>query len=200
MEAEVSGLTGLAKGERDPEHRLTHRDGYCDRRWDTRAGTIDLAIPRVRNGSYFPSLPEPRRRAECALLAVVQEGYVAGVSTQRVDDLVRGPGHRIPVAVVEEISEVEELSGNPPRRRSITKVEHRDGMATGDPGDAWRHTAWWPSGAACPKSHGRLAQLLASPMRAGRPGTELTPHIGTAHPIDVKGEGRSAKWQCQPPE
>ena len=92
MEAEVSGLTGLPKGERDPEHRLTHRNGYRDRRWDTRVGTIDLAIPRVRDGSYFPSLLEPRRRAERALLAVVQEAYVSGVSTRRVDDLVRALG------------------------------------------------------------------------------------------------------------
>ena len=92
MEAEVSGLTGLPKGERDPEHRLTHRNGYRDRRWDTRVGTIDLAIPRVRDGSYFPSLLEPRRRAERALLAVVQEAYVSGVSTRRVDDLVQALG------------------------------------------------------------------------------------------------------------
>ena len=82
MEAEVSELTGLPKGERDPEHRLTHRNGYRERRWDTRVGTIDLAIPRVRDGCYFPSLLEPRRRAERALLAVVQEAYVSGVSTQ----------------------------------------------------------------------------------------------------------------------
>jgi len=92
MEAEVSGVTGLAKGERDPEHRQTSRNGYRDRRWDTRVGTIDLAIPRVRDGSYFPSLLEPRRRAERALLAVVQEAYVSGVSTRRVDDLVRDLG------------------------------------------------------------------------------------------------------------
>jgi transposase-like protein len=92
MEAEVSELTGLAKGERDPERRLTHRNGYRERRWDTRVGTIDLAIPRVRDGSYLPSLLEPRRRTERALLAVVQEAYVAGVSTRRVDDLVRAMG------------------------------------------------------------------------------------------------------------
>jgi putative transposase len=92
MEAEVSELTGLPKGERDPEHRLTHRNGYRDRRWDTRVGTIGLAIPKVRDGSYFPSLLEPRRRAERALLAVVQEAYVLGVSTRRVDDLVRALG------------------------------------------------------------------------------------------------------------
>jgi putative transposase len=92
MEAEVSELTGLAKGERDPERRLTHRNGYRDRRWDTRVGTIDLAIPRVRDGSYLPSLLEPRRRVERALLAVVQEAYVLGVSTRRVEDLVEALG------------------------------------------------------------------------------------------------------------
>jgi len=92
MEAEVTELTGVPHGERDPERRLTRRNGYRDRRWDTRVGTVGLAIPRVRDGSYFPSLLEPRRRAERALLAVVQEAYVSGVSTRRVDDLVRALG------------------------------------------------------------------------------------------------------------
>lgn len=92
MEAEVAEVTGAAKGERNPEARLTHRNGYRDRRWDTRAGTISLAIPKVRDGSYFPSLLEPRRRTERALLAVVQEAYLLGVSTRRVDDLVRALG------------------------------------------------------------------------------------------------------------
>lgn len=92
MEAEVTELTGLPHGERDPERRLTRRNGYRDRRWDTRVGTVELAIPRVRDGSYFPSLLEPRRRAERALAAVVQEAYVSGVSTRRVDDLVRALG------------------------------------------------------------------------------------------------------------
>ena len=92
MEAEVTGLTGAAKGERAPDRRLTSRNGYRDRRWDTRVGTIGLAIPKVRDGSYFPSLLEPRRRAERALLAVVQEAYVLGVSTRRVEDLVEALG------------------------------------------------------------------------------------------------------------
>jgi transposase-like protein len=92
MEAEVTELTGVPKGERAPDRRLTQRNGYRDRRWDTRVGTIDLAIPRVRDGSYFPSLLEPRRRAERALLAVIQEAYVLGVSTRRVDDLVQSLG------------------------------------------------------------------------------------------------------------
>jgi transposase-like protein len=92
MEAEVSELTGVPRGERNPEARLTHRNGYRERRWDTRVGTIDLAVPRVRDGSYLPSLLDPRRRTERALLAVVQEAYVLGVSTRRVDDLVRALG------------------------------------------------------------------------------------------------------------
>ena len=92
MEAEVTELTGVAHGVRDPEHRLTSRNGYRERRWDTRAGTVELAIPKVRDGSYFPSLLEPRRRAERALLAVVQEAYVLGVSTRRVEDLVEALG------------------------------------------------------------------------------------------------------------
>jgi putative transposase len=92
MEAEVTELTGVAKGERAPDRRLTQRNGYRERRWDTRVGTIDLSIPRVRDGSYFPSLLEPRRRAERALLAVVQEAYLLGVSTRRVDDLVQSLG------------------------------------------------------------------------------------------------------------
>jgi putative transposase len=92
MEAEVTERTGVPHGERDPEHRLTRRNGYRERRWDTRVGTLELAIPRVRDGSYFPSLLEPRRRAERALLAVVQEAYVLGVSTRRVEDLVDALG------------------------------------------------------------------------------------------------------------
>ena len=92
MEVEVTALTGVPKGERDPERRLTNRNGYRERRWDTRVGTIALSIPKVRDGSYFPSLLEPRRRAERALLSVVQEAYVAGVSTRRVEGLVEALG------------------------------------------------------------------------------------------------------------
>ena len=92
MEAEITEVTGVPHGERDPERRLTRRNGYRERRWDTRVGTVDLAIPRVRDGSYFPSLLEPRRRAERALLAVIQEAYVHGVSTRRVEDVVEALG------------------------------------------------------------------------------------------------------------
>ena len=91
MEAEISSQIGAVRSERSAD-RATHRNGYRARPWDTRVGTIELAIPRVRDGSYFPSLLEPRRRAERSLLAVVCEAYVAGVSTRRVDDLVRSLG------------------------------------------------------------------------------------------------------------
>ncbi len=89
MSAEASAAAGAAYGERSTE-RTNHRNGYRERRWDTRAGSIDLAIPKLRTGSYFPSwLLEQRRRAERALTAVVAQAYVEGVSTRRVDDLVR---------------------------------------------------------------------------------------------------------------
>ncbi len=91
MEAEVEAMTGAERGERSPE-RITHRNGYRDRPWDTRVGTLDLRIPKVREGSYFPSLLEPRRRSERALLAVVQQAYVEGVSTRRVEDLIQALG------------------------------------------------------------------------------------------------------------
>jgi putative transposase len=85
MELEVSELIGAAHGERTPD-RATHRNGYRPRQWDTRAGTIELEIPKLRRGSYFPhGLLEPRKRGEQALLSVVQQAYVCGVSTRRVD-------------------------------------------------------------------------------------------------------------------
>ena len=92
MGAEVDALAGAGFGERRPE-RTNRRNGYRERRWDTRLGTIDLRIPKLRQGSYFPDwLLEPRRRAERALTAVVAEAYVLGVSTRRVDELVQTLG------------------------------------------------------------------------------------------------------------
>ena len=103
MEAEVSELVGAARGERAPEERLTHRNGYRARPWATRAGEIELAIPKIRRGSYFPSFIEPRRRAEQALVSVVQEAYVAGVSTRKVDQVVESLGLRISKSEVSRI-------------------------------------------------------------------------------------------------
>jgi transposase-like protein len=91
METEVAGLIGAERHERSGE-RTAYRNGTRLRTWDTRMGTIELAIPKIRPGTYFPSLLQPRRRAEHALLAVVQEAYVHGVSTRKVDDLMRALG------------------------------------------------------------------------------------------------------------
>jgi transposase-like protein len=91
MELEVGGLTGAARGERSAE-RVNQRNGYRDRVWETRAGSVELKIPKLRKGSYFPGFLEPRRLAEKALTAVIQEAYVQGVSTRSVDDLVQAMG------------------------------------------------------------------------------------------------------------
>jgi putative transposase len=104
MEAEVTELIGAAHGERTPD-RATHRNGYRARRWDTRAGEIELQIPKLRRGSYFPSFLEPRRRSERALLNVVQQAYVTGVSTRKVDQLVESLGLRISRSEVSRIAQ-----------------------------------------------------------------------------------------------
>ena len=91
MELEVGELTGAAHGERSPE-RLNQRNGYRERDWQTRVGTVELRVPKLRRGAYFPAFLEPRRTAEKALTAVIQEAYVQGISTRSVDDLVRAMG------------------------------------------------------------------------------------------------------------
>jgi transposase-like protein len=107
MEAEVDALCGASHGERHPE-RVNRRNGYRERPWDTRSGTIDLALPKLREGSYFPGwLLTPRKRSEQALVATIADAYLAGVSTRRVDKLVRTLG-------IEGISksEVSRLAGS----------------------------------------------------------------------------------------
>ena len=91
MALETDGLCGAGPGERSPE-RVNHGNGYRERRWETRAGTLDLRIPKLRKGSYFPAFLEARKTAEKALVAVVQEAYVQGVSTRSVDELVKAMG------------------------------------------------------------------------------------------------------------
>jgi putative transposase len=103
MEIEVAQQIGAARGERRPDDRATHRNGYRAREWQTRAGTVELQIPKLRQGSYFPSFLEPRRRSEQALLAVIQQCYVCGVSTRRVDQLVESLGLRVSKSEVSRI-------------------------------------------------------------------------------------------------
>ena len=88
MDIEVAAVCGARHNERSPD-RENQRNGYRPRQWDTRAGTIGLNIPKLRKGSYFPTFLEPRRTAEKALMAVIQEAYIHGVSTRAVNDLVR---------------------------------------------------------------------------------------------------------------
>lgn len=104
MESEISELIGAERGERRPDDRATHRNGYRPRRWDTRAGEIELQIPKIRQGSYFPSFLQPRKRSEQALVSVVQQAYVCGVSTRRVDQLVESLGLRISKSEVSRIA------------------------------------------------------------------------------------------------
>jgi len=91
MEIEVGGMTGAGYGEKSPT-RLAQRNGHRERDWHTRAGTVELRIPKLRKGSYFPGFLEPRRMAEKALTAVIQEAYIQGISTRSVDDLVKALG------------------------------------------------------------------------------------------------------------
>src|SRR5215207_5813692 len=91
MELEVGSLTGAGFGEKSAD-RLAQPNGYRDRIWETRAGMVELRIPKLRKGSYFPGFLEPRRMAEKALTAVIQEAYIQGVSTRSVDELVKAMG------------------------------------------------------------------------------------------------------------
>jgi putative transposase len=91
MEADVEGLIGAGRHERSAE-RLNYRNGYRERSLDTRLGSLQLRIPKLRQGSYFPPFLEPRKTAEKALVAVIQEAWIGGLSTRRVDELVQAMG------------------------------------------------------------------------------------------------------------
>ncbi len=145
MEAEVSELIGAERGERTDE-RLTHRNGYRLRRWDTRAGELELAIPKLRRGSYFPSFLEPRKRSEQALVAVIQEAYVAGVSTRKVDQSSSRSGcasrsqrsrGSAPAWTSRSRRSVSGRSRAATRTCSSTRRSRRSGMAVGSCASAW---------------------------------------------------------------
>jgi putative transposase len=139
MALEVQDLTGAAYGEKSPE-RLVQRNSYRDRIWETRAGTVELRIPKLRKSSYFPGFLEPRRMAEKALTAVIQEAYVHGVSTRSVDDLVKAMGMsgraRVPMAEVAQIHQFRRSYGDSPQ---LTIGVRRQAAAAIGP---WQRAAW----------------------------------------------------------
>src|SRR3954468_11138400 len=141
MELEVSELIGAERGERRPDDRATHRNGYRPRRWDTRAGEAELQIPKIRQGSYFPSFLEPRRRSEQALLAVVQHAYVCGVSTRRVDQLVERLGLRISKSEVSRVCQALDEDVDAFRTRPWEGRKHRRGGPSAPRPLGWRAPA-----------------------------------------------------------
>jgi putative transposase len=132
MELEVGGHTGAGHGERSAD-RINHRNGYRERDWETRAGTVELRIPKLRRGSCFPWFLEPRRMAEKALTAVIQEAYIQGVSTRSVDELVRAMG-------MSGISKSQSL----PRRRPGCRACARRSTAGSRPSSTGRSKATGP--------------------------------------------------------
>ena len=113
MEADVEGLIGAARHERSAE-RLNYRNGYRDRTFDTRLGPLSLRIPKLRQGSYFPPFLEPRKIAEKALVSVIQEAWIGGVSTRRVDNLVQAMGSAVSRRARSPSSAKTSMSGSQP--------------------------------------------------------------------------------------
>src|SRR5918911_4893114 len=198
MDAQVTAKLGAEPFERTPE-RTGYRNGYRERRWDTRVGTIELRIPKVTPGTFLPTLLEPRRRAERALVAVVQEAYVHGVSTRKVDDLVKALGMEgISKSQVSRLCQ--ELDAEVARFRArplvgpypsvwldATFVKVRDGgrvvsmavvVAIGVNGDGQREVLGLDVG---PSEDGAFwHQFLRSPVARGLGGVQLV--ISDGHP------------------
>jgi transposase-like protein len=154
MALEVDGLCGAGYGERSAD-RVNARNGYRPRPWDTRLGTIDLALPKLRQGTYFPGwLLEPRRRAERALVAVVAESYVLGVSTRKVEDLVQTLGiARLSKSQVSELAKsldglvASSASGRwtAGRTRTCGSTPWRCGAARAGAPCTWQRSSRWAS-------------------------------------------------------
>jgi len=175
MESEVSGLIGAERYERSAE-RSTYRNGYRLRSWDTRVGTIELAIPKVRVGSYFPSLLEPRRRAERALQSAVQEAYVHGVSTRKVDDLLKALGldgmsksevSRICVELDAEVEAVSLAPNHGARTPTFGSTPRTTRCVRTGEFNRWRR--WWRSGSRR-RASGRFWAWMLDHLRKARSG------------------------------
>jgi transposase-like protein len=196
MEVEVSELIGAGHGERRPEDRATHRNGYRPRRWDTRAGEIELQIPKIRQGSYFPSFLAPRKRSEQALLSVVQQAYVCGVSTRRVDQLVESLGLRVSRSEVSRIcagldEQVQAFRTRPLEGRYLylfldAKVEKvRDGGRV--------VASVWSSLLACTRPAGaRSSAWTSAPRRPRRSGR-------TSSGVSSRAAWSACSWSSQTP-
>ena len=176
MDAEVSAQIGAERGERSPE-RVTYRNGYRNRTRDTRVATMELHIPKLREGNYFPSLLEPRRRREKALPAVIQQAYVEGVSTRRVDDLIKALGcdgissSQVSRICVQLDEVVESCPGSSPGRRSLSlRVAGRpDPEGSG----GWSHRQrlrGGGDGGSMPKGSVRFWAWTWAPARTARSG------------------------------
>jgi len=156
MEREVGAATGASCGEKDPGRRA-QRNGYRDRDWETRAGTVELRIPKLRTGSCFPGFLEPRRMADRALTAVIREAHVQGISTRSVDDLVKAMGMSgLSKSQVSHLCEVAPLSAIGPRTMA------RDGKVTAfldRPIEGDRPYLWID--AICPKVRATMAARRA---------------------------------------
>lgn len=146
MGMEVDALCGAGYDDKNPAERINSRNGYRDRSWETRAGTVELRVPKLRKGSYYPAFLEPRRTAEMALAAVMQEAYVYGVSTRSVDDLVKAMGVSgvSKSQVIQLCAEFDERVNaflTPPHRRRLAAPVDRCHLRQGPRGRA-RSRAW----------------------------------------------------------
>ncbi len=178
INAEATQKIGANPYERT-EERVTHRNGYRKREWDTRLGTLELKIPKLRQGSFFPSILEPRRRAEQALAAVVQEAYVHGVSTRKVDELVQALGlDGISKSEVSRLCKQLDEDIQKFKNRPLGRNTRMSGWTPPSPrcGKVGRFRAWplsSPSGSRTPGSV-RCWGLTSGPARTGSSGPSFS--------------------------